>query len=167
MRVVGLFGTGPALCRNLRSRWSALKLLLSSTLSNGLREYLPWGYCKTLWNIFGSWVSGTSGEFSSFFSKCQLMLQRNGFKISICPCFYFTNPKRFSLPMNCGLSHCVFWIVWIFFFKVRYLWFRIFMVCMLIVGKKKKIHQILPSRLEWLLQGCYGPSGKYILWNAY
>lgn len=138
VRVVGLFGTGPALCRNLRSRWSALKLLLSSTLSNGLREYLPWGYCKTLWNIFGSWVSGTSEEFSSFFSECQLMLQRNGFKISICPCFYFTNPKRFSLPMHCGLSHCVFWIVWIFFSKVRYLWFRIFMVCMLIVGEKKK-----------------------------
>lgn len=144
MRVVGLFGTGPALCRNLRSRWSALKLLLSSTLSNGLREYLPWGYCKTLWNIFGSWVSGTSGEFSSFFSKCQLMLQWNGFKISICPCFYFTNPKRFSLPMHCGLSHCVFWIVWIFFFKVRYLWFRIFMVCMLIVGKKKKSIRYYP-----------------------
>lgn len=29
----------------------------------------------------------------------------------------------------------------------------------------KKIHQILPSGLDKLLQGCSGPSGKYILWT--
>jgi len=34
-------------------------------------------------------------------------------------------------------------------------------------NQKTPKHQILPSRLDRLLPGCYGPPGKYILWKAY
>lgn len=132
----------PVLYRN----WQSVVKRSETTFEFHFFQWIEWGYGKTLWNTFGSWVSGTSIEFFFilffiFFQNACSCYSGAEFKICICPCFYFTNPKLFSLPMHCGPNHCVFWIVWIFilaFLKVCYLYdLGCLVACILIVKKNK------------------------------